>query len=127
MNRLKQEILAAAVSLPRQTGPGAFVRDYIFQEDFVGFQGHFPGYSILPAIVQILLGVSLAEEIAESPLKLASVENARFLVQIRPGDKVQVALGEKQVRGRCLTEVRLSVEEKPASSLLLCFSAQETS
>ena len=121
MNRVKQEIVSSAVDEIEVTAPGTVNRRYCFNQDFIGFSGHFPGYPILPAFVQILTALTLAEEQRGYPLDLASLENAKFHIQLRPGQEIQVECKEKLVRGKPGCEARLMVAEGLASLFRMSF------
>jgi 3-hydroxyacyl-[acyl-carrier-protein] dehydratase len=121
MNRVKQEIASSAVDEIKGSAPGTISRRYCFNRDFIGFSGHFPGYPILPAFVQILTALTLAEEQSGYPLELASVENAKFHIQLRPGQEIKVECKEKLVRGKPGCEARLMVAEGLASLFRMSF------
>jgi 3-hydroxyacyl-[acyl-carrier-protein] dehydratase len=125
MNNVKQEIVSSAVDEIEVTAPGTVNRRYCFNQDFIGFAGHFPGYPILPAFVQILTALTLAEEQRGYPLDLASVENAKFHIQLRPGQEIQVECKEKLVRGKPGCEARLMVAEGLASLFRMSFAEKE--
>ena len=125
MNRVKQEIVSSAVDEINVTAPGTFNRRYCFNQDFIGFAGHFPGYPILPAFVQVLTALTLAEEQRGYSLELASVENAKFHIQLRPGQEINVECEEKPVRGKPGCEARLMVAEGLASLFRMSFVAKE--
>ena len=122
MNRVKQEIVSSAVDEIKVTAPGTINRRYCFNQDFIGFSGHFPGYPILPAFVQILTALTLAEEQRGYPIDLASVENAKFHIQLRPGQVIKVECKEKLVRGKPGCEARLMVAEGLASLFRMSFA-----
>ena len=122
MNRVKQEIMSSAVDEIQVTSPGTINRRYCFSQDFIGFAGHFPGYPILPAFVQILTALTLVEEQRGSSLELASVENAKFHIQLRPGQEIEVKCEEKLVRGKPGCEARLMVAEGLASLFRMSFA-----
>lgn len=62
MNRLKKEIIEAAMAQIEVIGPDKASRRYCFPDNFIGFSGHFPGYPILPAFVQVLTAITVIEE-----------------------------------------------------------------
>jgi len=114
--------VSSAVGGIEQTVPGTVQRRYCFNQDFIGFSGHFPGYPILPAFVQILTALTLAEEQTGRPLELASVENAKFHIRLGPEQEIQVECKEKPVKGKLGCEVRLMVAEGLASSFRIFFA-----
>jgi 3-hydroxyacyl-[acyl-carrier-protein] dehydratase len=121
MNRVKQEIVSSAVAEIEVSVTGTISRRYRFNRNFIGFSGHFPGYPILPAFVQILTALTLAEQQRGYPLELAGVENAKFHIQLRPGQEINVKCTEKLVRGKPGCEARLMVAEGLASLFRMSF------
>lgn len=119
MNELRKEIAAAAVGDIAVPEPETVIRRYRFPADFIGFSGHFPGDPILPAIVQIGTVVSLAEEHAGRPLRLAAVEFAKFLLPIHPCEEVRVRYTRGADPARRLYDATLSVDGKTAAAFLL--------
>ena len=114
--------MSSAVDEIQVTAPGTINRRYCFSQDFIGFAGHFPGYPILPAFVQILTALTLVEEQRGSTLELASVENAKFHIRLRPGQEIDVKCEEKLVRGKPGCEARLMVAEGLASLFRMSFA-----
>lgn len=64
--------------------------DFLFPADFIGFQGHFPGNPILPAIVQLALVRFLAVRLLKKPLTPSHHQKIKFKGVLRPGDPVTV-------------------------------------
>lgn len=119
MNELQRGIAASAVSDITAVEPDTVARRYRFSGDFAGFSGHFPGYPILPAVVQLLTLVSLAGEREGRPLRLAAVEDARFLTPIRPDQEVLVQYRLRPAAGKQLYDARLTVADKTAATFLI--------
>jgi 3-hydroxyacyl-[acyl-carrier-protein] dehydratase len=88
VNALQNGIAVSAVGPLSVDGSGTATRTFRFAPDFPGFDGHFPGAPILPAIVQIQVAVAVASEHAGTPLRLAAVEAAKFLSPVRPGEEI---------------------------------------
>ena len=92
--------------------------------DFIGFDGHFPDHPILPAMLQILLGIIVSEELCGTRLTLQKLDKAKFMAQIQPGQTITVsckitrpAAGEPQqtIKAR----VTIATEEQKAASMTL--------
>lgn len=64
--------------------------DFLFSADFSGFQGHFPGNPILPAIVQLALVRFLAVRSLKKTLMPSHHQKIKFKGVLRPGDPVTV-------------------------------------
>ena len=125
MHKLKQEIVSSAVSAKTETGVDGVKQCYRFGADFIGFAGHFPGYPILPAFVQLLTAQTLIEEDCGHHLELAIVEKAKFHLPLRPGQEIEVAFHRRQVGDRLVYEARLGVAEGLASAFRLVFVEKE--
>jgi 3-hydroxyacyl-[acyl-carrier-protein] dehydratase len=124
MSRISRHILDSAMG-PLVVGNGEASQAYRFDETFIGFQGHFPGYPLLPAVVQIRMGLSVAEEWKGKPLALRSVERAKFLQEIRPTEEVIVTCKETATKDCQIFEVRLEIKQGRASSFVLCVNEEE--
>lgn len=121
MSKIRQEMIKAA-SGPAVSGQdGSLERTFIFPPDFPGFDGHFPGYPILPAVVQIEAGVLLAKELAGHSLFLTSVERAKFQKEINPNMAVKVCCRRVEDKpGRF--EIVLNLDQGKASNFMLVFA-----
>lgn len=119
MNELVRGIAAASLGAPVKNAEGAIEARYRFAEEFAGFAGHFPGFPILPAIVEILTVVQLVGEVTGVPQRLASVEDAKFLNPVRPDQEILVRCRTRLVRGKELYDAALTVGEVTAATFLL--------
>lgn len=121
MDNLRSAIRSSASGPVRETEPGTFVRSYCFSPDFIGFSGHFPGYPILPAFIQVLMVVSLAEELKGHDLRFSSLEKAKFQNKIFPGQEIEVRFRERLIKGKMALEATLTVVDGQAASFQLIF------
>jgi 3-hydroxyacyl-[acyl-carrier-protein] dehydratase len=119
MSQLSEAIRASALSPFRGAGTDTVERDHLFGPDFPGFEGHFPGFPILPGVAQIQAAFCLAEDCRGTALRLAGVESAKFLIQIRPEERVTVQIREKRRGDRLLLDARLTREGELAASFTL--------
>ena len=130
MSRLKQATAAAALGDCQSPDSTTGCRHYRFDSGFVGFAGHFPGHPILPALVQILAGETLAEAWCGRPLQLTAIENAKFVRPLSPGQKVLVQCQRRDVKNKTAAgmtcEVRISVDDNLAASFVPVLSEKET-
>lgn len=89
MSRLETAIRAAGS--PVRCDESGFSKEFTFNADFIGFDGHFPGQPILPAVVQLMTGSMTAVEASPVQLSPQGVSRAKFLKQIEPGDLLTVS------------------------------------
>ncbi len=119
MNRVKQEIMAAAIDRIMIDEENGISRRYTFRESFSGFSGHFPGNPILPAIVQLLTVITLIEEHAGVEQQLILVEDAKFQNPVLPDQELLIRCHQRSIRGKLLHEARLTVDNRPAATFLI--------
>ena len=67
-----------------------FSGSIVFDSDFPGFQGHFPGNPILPGACLIEAAVQLISCGSKQNLLLAEVERLKFFSPVKPGDEVKL-------------------------------------
>ncbi|MEW6187796.1 MAG: hypothetical protein AB1585_18860 [Thermodesulfobacteriota bacterium] len=121
MADLKSSIRAAALTAIEQTGEGACRAFYRFSPDFIGFSGHFPGHPVLPAVVQIIIVLTMVEEVSGEPLRIQRLEKAKFQKEIFPDQRIEVRFRNKESKGKKLVEATLKVEEQQAATFLMSF------
>jgi len=121
---MRSAILAAAGAPGRRSADGSILRDFCFDEDFVGFAGHFEGYPILPAVAQMLAAQLLVEELHPHPLRLESVSHAKFLQQLGPGQVLTIACTPRPGTPFCF-DTRIRLGDELAASFRLRFAPRE--
>lgn len=122
MNRLKQEIRAAAADTINAGDSQAVTCSYVFSDNFSGFAGHFPGKPVLPAIVQLLTVLSLVEEQTGTSQQLMAVEDAKFLQPVLPGQELRVQYRQKTVKDKVMYDARLSVAGITVAAFSICLA-----
>jgi len=95
------------------------IKNVTMNEPF--FEGHFPGYPVMPAVLVIEALAQLASILAwrmsgHSPgdgaiIFFAGIDNARFRRQVRPGDQLELESEvQRMVRGVGKFSVRAKVD-----------------
>jgi 3-hydroxyacyl-[acyl-carrier-protein] dehydratase len=125
MSRLREAIQLSAIGSASGEFPETVERSYRFGADFPGFAGHFPAYPVLPAVVQILTALLLVEEQGGGELELLSVENAKFLQQLRPDEEIVVSCRQRMKGEAQAIDARLSRGGQPAASFLLLVAGRK--
>lgn len=102
-------------------------RLYCFDKDFIGFSGHFPGYPILPAVLQLLLAQLFIEEQKCCKIRITSIEKAKFISEIRPDNLISVRCTGADTDAGQRSKVIIKSGEKVLSTFNLCFCSIEES
>lgn len=132
MSRMRRELLECQVGTVvvdgqerHNSGAGDENNIHIVQQcfclpaSFVGFSGHFPGYPIVPAVVQIFMAQLVAEQYLRVSKTIGSVERAKFLRQLKPDDAIDVCCQRKTVRGRDIVDATLFVDDELVAAFWL--------
>ncbi len=122
MNKLIDAVRRSAVGSPQTDTAGKITGRYRFSDDFPGFSGHFPGYPILPAVVQLIAAQCLIEAQKGHPLMLSSVRSAKFLQEIRPGNEILIECTEGQLKGAAGSRIEIRSGGKIAASFFMAFT-----
>jgi len=122
---MRSDLLAAACSNLERRDDGSVSQDFRFNEDFIGFAGHFPGYPIVPAVAQLLAAQVVVEQCEAAPRKLREVSHAKFLQQLLPGQTFRVRCQEKADKPHNF-DAKIFLGEELAASFRLVFAARET-
>jgi 3-hydroxyacyl-[acyl-carrier-protein] dehydratase len=116
IDAIKNSAVDKAISLP-----DGIKRRYRFSENFIGFSGHFPGYPILPAVVQLITAQSLIEEQKGCELEFDSVQNAKFLHEIKPGEELEFTCTDFIVKEAPGSKVQIRSGDMIKASFFLTF------
>ena len=96
MTPIEQELTTALIGAIQCENDQA-VATYNLPETFEGFNGHFPGHPILPAVLQIMLGKLVCSEFSATPLSVVSIGRAKFMQEIAPNMDIQVQAVQKAI------------------------------
>ncbi len=69
--------------------------DFTFEPDAPYFKGHFPGFPLLPGVVQLGLAHHFAEFFLRRSFTVGSVKKMKFSRPIVPGEQVHFSLGKR--------------------------------
>ncbi|MYL84803.1 hypothetical protein GTA51_16945 [Desulfovibrio aerotolerans] len=119
MSELNKAILAASRGDARMERDGWVCREFVFREDFPGFDGHFPNYPVLPAIIQMMAGASLTASWLGRIPEVCQVKNAKFMAPIHPNAVVHI---HARAQGLETAEIRVLLGDRLAATFTLGFS-----
>ena len=102
---------------------------FVFNEDFIGFQGHFPGNKILPGVCQIQCAMSMFEKWRNRRLALKEIMLAKFFSTVTPSEEITCVCKDIEHTGedfilrasirkgdKKISEMKLKVRFKKGSS-----------
>lgn len=67
---------------------GTLTSRFVFPEDFIGFQGHFPGNKVLPGVCQIQCIASMLETWKNKAVAIKEIVLAKFLAPVLPSEEL---------------------------------------
>jgi len=121
MSQLRTELASHNLGPARKCADG-WHQTFYLPESFAGFEGHFPDNPVVPAVVQLLMGLLLAEAAAGKALAIVQVVKAKFLQPLRPLETIEVCCVQEQEDGLCC-KVEISSASGMASQFRLILSA----
>ena len=123
MRTLKDEVLASTDARIRTLEEKkGYELAFGINTDFIGFSGHFPGFPILPAFVQLLMGQCALEIHSQRRWSLRCVKRAKFMKTITPDQEVTVRWREQVLEDRLLGSFTLVVDDQKAASFSVEFA-----
>ncbi len=87
MNNIKKDITRCMSNL-WETENGGLNASFVFPEDFIGFQGHFPEKKILPGVCRIQCIINMLETWEKKHVVLREVVMAKFLSPVSPSEEL---------------------------------------
>jgi 3-hydroxyacyl-[acyl-carrier-protein] dehydratase len=122
MDKLIDTIVKSELDMIKEDDPVEITGRFCFKRGFIGFSGHFPGYPLLPAVIQLLTAQILVERQKGCRIKVTLIEKAKFLSEIRPGDHITVKCADVTADGNQKSKVIITSGDKTVSSFTLNFS-----
>ena len=122
MNRMREAIKQSAIG-PATLTETAAKQSFNFAADFIGFEGHFPDYPILPGVLQNLIAQIVAEQFVGRALRVKSIQRAKFSRQLKPDEQIDVEVNCSEENGHLHCATLMHVDSEEASSFTLVFSA----
>lgn len=124
MNNLKQD---AAAGLKELTNPreGELEAVFIFPAELAIFSGHFPGRPIVPGVLELEMVRAALERFTGSPLRMVSVEKAKFVREVKPGDRIALTLSFTASGSRLCVKAKSFVGEEKAAQIELTLEKEQ--
>lgn len=69
--------------------------ELVFDADAPYFKGHFPGFAVLPGVVQLGMAQHFAESFLRRPFTVKAVKKMKFTRVVVPGERVRLTLTRK--------------------------------
>lgn len=94
MSALRSEI-ARCMLAPAAVEEGALTAHFRFPPGFTGFQGHFPGQPVLPAVCMVQTVLVMLEQRHSPPVSLRSIVSAKWQAPVGPDSDIAVRVQEQ--------------------------------
>ena len=92
---------------------------FLFPGDFTGFQGHFPGKSILPGVCQIQCALSTLERGKQGVVRVREIVLAKYYAPVLPGEEVTCTCSNVADSGEFVMKAVLAKGEQKVAELKL--------
>ena len=90
MSKIKKEVEQYMTGLTKIER--AVTSCFVFPQEFIGFQGHFPAKKVLPGACQIQCVLSTIEKAHEKTVGLKEIVLAKYFTPIFPDEELTCAL-----------------------------------
>ena len=94
MKKIKNEIEQCIRDLTSEGGKAT--ARFVFPEEFVGFQGHFPAKKILPGVCQVQCALTTLEKANKRSVVLKEIVLAKYLAPVMPGEELTCVCSDLQ-------------------------------
>ncbi len=93
---------------------------FAFPENFIGFEGHFPGNKILPGVCQIQCALTMLEKWKNRDVMLKEIILAKFFSMVAPLEEVTcVCKGIEETAGDFIFKASISNGDKKIAEIKL--------
>ncbi len=109
----------APIRLERCEASGARAR-IALDASYAGFDGHFPGAPVLPAMCHVDLALRVARLACDARVALAEVARSRFVRPVRPDETlvIELAISDRD-DGTLKIDARHTVDGERAAEILM--------
>ncbi len=124
MNTLKHDAAAGLKDIVN-TRDGEIEAVFVFPAELAVFSGHFPCRPILPGILELEMVRAAMERFTGSALRLISIEKAKFLREVKPGERILLNLDFTSSGSRFSVKGKSLVEEEKAAQIELTLEKEQ--
>jgi 3-hydroxymyristoyl/3-hydroxydecanoyl-(acyl carrier protein) dehydratase len=96
-----------------------------FDENFIGFDGHFPGKPVLPGVIMIKVMIRMYELYKKKEYRLSQIKKAKFIEPILAGMAASFFISANEKKDESALQGKIIKEEKIIAKISLIL--QETS
>lgn len=119
LNTISEDVLKSlrTLSLEKNDDEEIIQGEYYFSDKFHLFQGHFPGFPILPGIIlikSVFLPINL---LMHTPHRIDRIQNIKFLSPIFPNQSFKFITHVKKDNNKCIIKSKLTSGNKNVANL----------
>lgn len=122
MRKIKAEIEQYMTGPVRESKK--LLSHFMFPDEFIGFQGHFPEKKILPGVCQIQCALSLLEKASGKSVTLKEIVLAKYFSPVFPSEKMTCVVDDiGEGPGEFLVKAIMTKNDAKVSELKLRVAA----
>jgi 3-hydroxymyristoyl/3-hydroxydecanoyl-(acyl carrier protein) dehydratase len=92
---------------------------FLFPEDFIGFQGHFPEKKVLPGVCQVQTALAAVGKARGHELVLKEIALAKYFAPVGPGEEILCVCTDVPDEGGVLIKATITKGSLKVSELKL--------
>jgi len=123
MNKVRQQLLDALSINASATRNHEITADLTLNEDFIGFQGHFPGQPVLPGVCMIAAVLAAVQRSTGQKLVIKNIKLAKFFSPVLPYDAVTMDITMNPVESATSIRAWLSIDDRKVAHISLSVAA----
>jgi len=113
---LNRQIIQHCTGFEPDAESGIVESAFCYQQNFIGFDGHFPANPILPGVLMLKTGLLLAELANAQKFRLRNIHTAKFAKTVLPGETIHYSMS--------LNENKIKVQVKVQDALCAKFTLE---
>ncbi|MDR2582535.1 MAG: AMP-binding protein [Fibromonadaceae bacterium] len=103
-----------------EKGERKIIMDLLFPNHSDFFDGHFPQFSLLPAVAQVDTVIKLSNKYLNSPINLKKISKMKFMIPIRPDVKMKLHIRYLEKENTINFEIFSEQNKKHSSGKIFC-------
>ncbi len=125
MNKIMAQIAQCMTGF--EAADGVVKSRFVFPDDFVGFQGHFPDKKVLPGVCQIQSALAAVAKARGRQVVLKEIALAKYFAPVGPGEEIQCVCSDVAEAGEFTIKAAITKGTVKVSEMKLRVALEDVS